>query len=282
MHLENLIRWAGLVAVISGISFAALDFFNFLALVFSDETDGEAITSLSEQLGAILGPVASVLLLLGLVGLYAAESEAAGTAGLVGFLLAFCSGVLRQSSAFFPYWVSALGWGIFGASSLQAQVFPRLPAILLTVSVVLAGISSESLPEGLPAYINAISFLVFDVSVIWLGATLFSRRTRVAQLVDLDSRVAKAANELGVGEGVSESPPETVRDLIGELERLKDRLQLQKQAQHAAWQEERESLVGELHLERQRVEKLKEEVDRLSADLDTKRSKRSWRRLFRG
>src|SRR5919202_3474056 len=51
----------------SGILFAAVDFFDLLDLAFSDESDSEAITTLSEQLGSALAPVAGVLLLLGLV-----------------------------------------------------------------------------------------------------------------------------------------------------------------------------------------------------------------------
>ena len=90
MYPVSLIRWAGLLALISGMLFAAVDFFDLLDLAFSDESDSEAITTLSEQLDSALAPVAGVLLLLGLVGLYAAQSKAAGTPGLAGFL-ALCS-----------------------------------------------------------------------------------------------------------------------------------------------------------------------------------------------
>ena len=99
MYPVGLIRWAGLLALMSGILFAAVDFFDLLDLAFSDESDSEAITTLSEQLGSALAPVAGVLLLLGLVGLFAAQSEAAGTLGLAGFLLTFCGGVLGHHSS---------------------------------------------------------------------------------------------------------------------------------------------------------------------------------------
>jgi hypothetical protein len=182
----RLIRWAGLLAVISGMLFAAVDFFDLLDLAFSNESDSEAITTLSEQTDSILAPVANVLLLLGLVGLYAAQSEAAGTSGLAGFLLAFCGGVLgHHSSVSWPYWLSALAWAIFGVSALQAQVFPRLPAILLTISAVLTGILSDSFPGSILTYVSALSFLVFDVAVSWLGFNLFAGRLRDARLVDL-------------------------------------------------------------------------------------------------
>ena len=186
MYSVGLIRWAGLLALMSGILFAAVDFFDLLDLAFSDESDSEAITTLSEQLGSALAPVAGVLSLLGLVGLFAAQSEAAGTLGLAGFLLTFCGGVLgHHSSVSWPYWLSALGWGIFGVSTLQAQVFSRLPAILLTISAVLTGILSDSFPGSILAYVSALSFLVFDVAVSWLGFNLFTGRLSDARLVDL-------------------------------------------------------------------------------------------------
>ena len=94
--------------------------------------------------------------------------------------------------------------------------------------------------------------------------------------------VSKQALTENLTEGLPEWPPETVGELIGELERLKERLQLAQQTQDAAWQEERESLLAELESGRQRAEELKEEVDRLSTELETERSKRSWRGLLRG
>ena len=91
----------------------------------------------------------------------------------------------HHSSVSWPYWLSALGWGIFGVSTLQAQVFSRLPAILLTISAVLTGILSDSFPGSILAYVSVLSFLVFDVAESWLGFNLFTGRLSDARLVDL-------------------------------------------------------------------------------------------------
>jgi excisionase family DNA binding protein len=59
-------------------------------------------------------------------------------------------------------------------------------------------------------------------------------------------------------EDTAELPPETVQELIGELNnlqremgRLKTRLELAQRAQNSAWQEEKELLLGELEQERE-------------------------------
>lgn len=119
-------------------------------------------------------------------------------------------------------------------------------------------------------------------------------------------------------EDTTELPAETVRDLVGELDnlqremgRLKRRLELAQQAQNSAWQEERELLLGELEQEREerrwereqaestlraerdrlledqrreheRADTLQEEVDRLREELETERSKGSWRKRLLG
>jgi DNA repair exonuclease SbcCD ATPase subunit len=59
-------------------------------------------------------------------------------------------------------------------------------------------------------------------------------------------------------EDTAELPPETVQELIGELDnlqrelgRLKTRLELAQRTQNSAWQEEKELLLGELEQERE-------------------------------
>ena len=75
---------------------------------------------------------------------------------------------------------------------------------------------------------------------------------------------------------------ETLQERIDELERLNNRLQLKQQTERSAWQEERESLLAAADLERQHAEELREEVERLSTELETERSKGFVRRLFGG
>ena len=69
---------------------------------------------------------------------------------------------------------------------------------------------------------------------------------------------------------------------IDELERLNKRLQVEQQTEKAAWQEERGSLLAATDRQRQYAEELREEVERLSTELETERSKGFVQRLFGG
>ena len=67
---------------------------------------------------------------------------------------------------------------------------------------------------------------------------------------------------------------------IDELEHLNKRLQVEQQTEKAAWQEERGSLLAATDRQRQYAEELREEVERLSTELETERSKGFVQRLF--
>ena len=66
------------------------------------------------------------------------------------------------------------------------------------------------------------------------------------------------------------------------MERLNKRLQVEQQTEKAAWQEERESLLAATDRQRQYAEELREEVERLSTELETERGKGFVQRLFGG
>jgi excisionase family DNA binding protein len=82
-----------------------------------------------------------------------------------------------------------------------------------------------------------------------------------------------------------------------ELGRLRNRLELARQAEHTAWQQEKEHLLAELEHERERrhqereeaertlqveQERWRKERDRLREELEAERNKGSWRRLLGG
>jgi excisionase family DNA binding protein len=69
---------------------------------------------------------------------------------------------------------------------------------------------------------------------------------------------------------------------IDELEHLNKRLQVEQQTEKAAWQEERGSLLAATDRQRQYAQELREEVERLSTELETERSKGFVQRLFGG
>ena len=201
MTSSNLIRIGGLVAVVAGALLLLADLWNLLLEVFVGGTENFsefAVTTSWTVLSATY-LVGGLLLLVALVGLYAYQSEAAGTLGLVGFLAALVgTGLLvgmmwalafvvpsaaieapafldaEQSAGpldmgfMLSIIVFALGWALFGVATLRARVFPRVAAIVLIVGALLT-----VLP--LPA-----TTLVIDVAVAWLGLSLLSRQRRSA------------------------------------------------------------------------------------------------------
>jgi len=97
---SNLVRLGGLAAAAA----ATLILFTQLISFLLDET----VPSTPVVVNSVLKLLAFFLLLLGLLGLYAHQSEAAGQLGLVGFLAAFLgtmllSGDLWLEAFAFPY-----------------------------------------------------------------------------------------------------------------------------------------------------------------------------------
>src|SRR3712207_169418 len=87
MNARNLIRWAGLSALVAGICFVALGLLH----------PPDILSSVTTTRWAIVHAVAiamSMFGLLGMTGLYARQMEAAGWLGLAGYLLSSLSLVL--------------------------------------------------------------------------------------------------------------------------------------------------------------------------------------------
>ena len=80
MNSQNLIRWAGLSALVAGICFVAMGLLHPPDILSSVTTTRWAITH-------ALAIAMSVFGLLGMTGLYARQVEAAGWLGLAGYLL---------------------------------------------------------------------------------------------------------------------------------------------------------------------------------------------------
>jgi hypothetical protein len=139
--------------------------------------------------------LAFVLLLpLGLVGLYARQSEAAGPLGLLSFLVAFAGTVLVAGFAWtdtfiapelatsaprlfeagpppgrsLSFLVFGVGWALFGLASLVGRVYPRSASALLIVGAVISTVLSLTL---LPV---PLGWLPFEGAVAWLGVALLT------------------------------------------------------------------------------------------------------------
>jgi len=158
---------------------------SLLLVRFNDYVESATTgTFVAQQMLFLTG---AVLLLGGLVGLYARQSEAAGRLGLAGFLVAFLGtallvGLFFVQAFFVPYLatrfpevldageqgllavgfgltfiVFPVGWLLFGVATLRARVYPRAAAILLVIGTV-----STFVPVP-------TATVVLDVAVAWLG-----------------------------------------------------------------------------------------------------------------
>ncbi len=199
MSASNLIRVGGLAAVLAGALLLIADLWSLLleVIVGGSENFSEFAVTTPWTVLSTMFLLGSLLLLVALVGLYARQSEAAGTLGLAGFLVALVgTGLLVgmmwtmafvvpsaaiEAPAFLDaeetagpldmgFMLSgiavAVGWALFGVDTLRARVFPRRAAIVLIIGALLT-----VLP--LPA-----TTLLIDVAVVWLGLSLLSEQGR--------------------------------------------------------------------------------------------------------
>lgn len=174
MTSSNLTRWGGLAALVAGVLFVIVDLLTLLIFFEGPGADGASYGSLFRS---AIAPIAGALLLLGLVGLYVYQSEAAGVPGLISFLAAFLGTVLVQS---FPpvLLLASLGWALFGVSCLRAGLYPHVAAVLLIVGAVGTGTVRALVSAGpgiaLVVYVGAD--FILNVGIAWLGLALFTRR----------------------------------------------------------------------------------------------------------
>lgn len=193
MSSTNLMRWSGLAALVGGVLLVVAELLGLPTL--NVETFSETATTTSFAVQQLVFLLGVALVLLGLPGLYARQSEATGALGLIGFLVAFLGMVLiagfMWASAFIApslateapefldagpppgfiltFIIFAVGWLLFGIATLRGRVFPRASAIVLIVGAV---VTFLPLP---------FTTLVFDVAVAWLGFALFTGRAASAE-----------------------------------------------------------------------------------------------------
>ena len=91
MSSSSLVRLGGLAAVMAAVLLLTAD---IIGAYTTAELNREFLTTGTHAFQSALRLIAFGLLPLGLVGLYARQSEAVGPLGLVGFVLAFAGTVL--------------------------------------------------------------------------------------------------------------------------------------------------------------------------------------------
>jgi hypothetical protein len=204
--VPNLIRAAGLSAVVAGILFAAI-------LPIRPPDDLASVNTRTFILITSLKTVMSLFGLFGITGLYARQVEKTGWLGLAGYLLlttffalqmcfsfieptilplltsmapAFVESTLAMiSGAVGSMNLSALatvyslasvlflfGLVLFGIATFRVRILPRGAATLLAVSGPLAGILFGLLPPQL----DQLTGIPTGMALIWLGSALFFER----------------------------------------------------------------------------------------------------------
>ena len=201
MLTANLIRWSGLISVLAGVLYAL----------------GALLHPVGEDLAAYASPkwvpahqvywVSAMLMLFGLVGLYARQVEKIGWLGLVGFVLAFIGTVLVdsifvmastvihlvavQAPALFDQVAAPptfgvlmiiLGYILFGIATMRAGVLPRWSGLLLIIGSAMFMIS-EAVPlnASLSHLIVTIGDVIFGAGFVWMGFALWSERRELAK-----------------------------------------------------------------------------------------------------
>jgi hypothetical protein len=197
MSPSKLIRWGGMTSILSGL----------LLILFAVFHPAREVTlaqdGLSWGLEHQLGIVSMVLMLFGLIGLYARQIERSSTLGFIGFVTAFAGvalymGGMFLDAYFFPLLavqapsivtdvltgnVSGLpavglglsvvlfvvGFMVFGLATMRAGVLPRAAGALLIVGAPLFGPGSL-----LPKLVQTGGAVVFGLGLIWLGYAVWS------------------------------------------------------------------------------------------------------------
>jgi hypothetical protein len=205
MNTRNLIRWAGLSALVAGICFVAH------GLLHPPDTLS-AVTTSRWAISHALAIAMSVFGLLGMTGLYARQVEAAGRLGLAGYLLwslwlvlflpfnffeafilpllateapAFAEGflgIITRSASEMKFGVLAglwalsdilflLGGLVLGIATLRAGIVSRWAAGVFTVGIGLAPTSAL-----LPHELQPLLAVPIGVGLALLGIALLGER----------------------------------------------------------------------------------------------------------
>jgi len=206
---SNLIRWAGLSAMVAGIIFAGIQPIHPPDVLSSVNTSAFIIITSFKTVMSLFG-------LFGIAGLYARQVEETGWLGLAGYLLlsifyavqmcfsfveplilpllttvapTFVESVLGMASgAGGPMNLGALatvyslvsvlyllGLLLFGIAMFRARILPRWAAGLLAFGAVLSPVAAM-----LPQEYKALVAVPVGLALAWLGYALWSERRELA------------------------------------------------------------------------------------------------------
>lgn len=196
MTSSNLIRWAGLSAVVGGILFA-------VGIIIRPADGPESIATNLWVVTQYLFLGSLIFGVFGTFGLYARQVKEAGLLGLVGFLMLIVARLLFTGLTFFetffipvlateaPQFIGGLFAGeyefpvvgvagfaeiigglLFGIAIIRAGILPRWAAILFIIGIVPGRFG--------PEVVVRISSVVLGIGLAWLGYALWSERREEA------------------------------------------------------------------------------------------------------
>ncbi|MDP9479311.1 MAG: hypothetical protein M3R38_27135 [Actinomycetota bacterium] len=197
MSSSDLVRWGAPATMLGGALTVIANLMSPFIVDFNNLSGSTATNAYAFHHALLM--LATLLLLGGIPGLQARQSEAAGRLGWAGFLVAFVGTVLLVAhfwgQAFIApavaveapelideppalliaeimlsFLLFSLGWILFGVSMLRARVYPRVAAGLLIAGAIMPIVLT------VPG-----SALVLGVALTWLGYTLSSRRAEPAR-----------------------------------------------------------------------------------------------------
>jgi hypothetical protein len=140
MSSTKLIRWSGLALMLGGIGYAARSIMHP-----PGETAQYAFYPLWIP-SHLLGGIALLLIALGLMGLYARQSEKVGLPGLIAFILSFVGCTLTAGALIF---LSVLLIPFLAARGMDSLVDPKGPLFTSSAMQLAVGLSGVSLLLGL-------------------------------------------------------------------------------------------------------------------------------------
>jgi hypothetical protein len=210
---SNLIRWAGLSAILAGICYVVVG-------LFHPPNIASSVTTPEWSIVHAVAVAMSFFALLGLTGIYARQAKKAGWVGLAGFLLLslwfvivmgftfvevlILPSLATTTPAFVDSWMGMLngsamamnlgalptvwtltapmymlGGLLFGIATFRAGILSRWAAGLLAVGTALAPVAAL-----LPLEIQPKVAVPVGLALVWLGYELWSeRRERVSEPV---------------------------------------------------------------------------------------------------
>ena len=179
MAISRLIRWSGLSLMLGGIAFAV-----HLISHPPGETAQYAFYPLWVP-SHLIGSIASILISLGLVGLYLRQSEKVVLLGFIGFILAFAGVTLTAGALIYLSVVLVPFLAVRGMDSLvdpkgplftssAAQLAVGLPGLSLLLGVLLSAIATlraRMIPRW-GAWLVILSIPLGIVALVFIGSSL--------------------------------------------------------------------------------------------------------------